>query len=474
MKMLWSFLLSASLLLCSALSNHCDAAVYAYVVNSGEDTVSVIDTATNTVIDTINVGHAPFGVVVDPTSGNYVYVTNQNENTVSVIDTWNNTVTATITVGVSPTGLDITPDENYVYVANQGEDNIDVIDTATNTVKNTINVGDAPFGVVVDPDGNYVYVTNKDDSTVSVIQTLDNTVTATITVGTSPSGLDVTPDGNRVYVANQNQNSVSVIETATNTIIKNIIVGFSPFGVVVNTDGNYVYVTNKNENTVSVIQTSNNTTITPNIPVGLSPSGLDVTPDGSAVYVANQGQDAMAVINTSTKNVTYTNVGHAPWSFGKFIGTVSTDTIDGNDSGTGFNDDDDGCFIATAAFGSAMESHVKILKNFRDCYLLTNRVGRGFVRFYYRYSPPVAHFIAKHESLKLLVRYALYPVVGLSYVALYTTPAQQTLIVLGLVFALGGALYCCGLRVASCRLKTKNTDSDPINGKKTRNTKRDH
>ncbi|MFH1675094.1 MAG: carboxypeptidase-like regulatory domain-containing protein [Pseudomonadota bacterium] len=118
----------------------------------------------------------------------------------------------------------------------------------------------------------------------------------------------------------------------------------------------------------------------------------------------------------------------------------SSDSDDATNSsgGGGGGGSGGGCFIATAAFGSYISPHVKILRDFRDACLLTNRAGQGFVRLYYKYSPPVADFIAKHGILKAAVRCGLYPLVGLSYVALHTTPAHQVSIVLGLVFAFSG------------------------------------
>ena len=77
-----------------------------------------------------------------------------------------------------------------------------------------------------------------------------------------------------------------------------------------------------------------------------------------------------------------------------------------------------GCFIATAAYGSYMEPHVKILRDFRDRFLLGNRIGKAFVNFYYKYSPPIADYIAKHDSMRTAVRLSLFPVVGLSWVTL--------------------------------------------------------
>ena len=64
------------------------------------------------------------------------------------------------------------------------------------------------------------------------------------------------------------------------------------------------------------------------------------------------------------------------------------------------------------------EPHVKILRDFRDRFLLHNSVGNSFIRLYYTYSPPMAYFIAKHDSLRAMVRKSLLPVVGVSWIAL--------------------------------------------------------
>jgi YVTN family beta-propeller protein len=61
------------------------------------------------VVTTITVGLAPFGVAVTP-DGKHAYVTNFNSNTVSVIDTASETVVATVAVGTAPFGVAVTPD----------------------------------------------------------------------------------------------------------------------------------------------------------------------------------------------------------------------------------------------------------------------------------------------------------------------------------------------------------------------------
>jgi hypothetical protein len=72
------------------------------------------------------------------------------------------------------------------------------------------------------------------------------------------------------------------------------------------------------------------------------------------------------------------------------------------------------CFIATAAYGTPLAGEVGILSDFRDRYLLTNRMGTAFVRTYYQFSPPIARFIANHEPLRAAVRVVLTPIVAIA------------------------------------------------------------
>jgi len=71
--------------------------------------VTVIDTATNTAEPTgITVGIGPFGIAITP-DGKHAYVANNSDGTVSVIRTATNTVVATVPVGNSPDAVGIVP-----------------------------------------------------------------------------------------------------------------------------------------------------------------------------------------------------------------------------------------------------------------------------------------------------------------------------------------------------------------------------
>jgi hypothetical protein len=71
------------------------------------------------------------------------------------------------------------------------------------------------------------------------------------------------------------------------------------------------------------------------------------------------------------------------------------------------------------------------LRKFRDDYLLTNVPGKAFVSFYYRYSPPIAELINRHESLRCMTRWMLTPVIYLAeYPIVLLFMAAGTLLVL--------------------------------------------
>jgi hypothetical protein len=100
------------------------------------------------------------------------------------------------------------------------------------------------------------------------------------------------------------------------------------------------------------------------------------------------------------------------WVLGKYYQDIDHFLeSSGNDPNPDPNDPM-GCTISTAAFGTAMTSRIHVLRTFRDSHLMTNPRGKGFVNAYYKYSPPIAEFIAEQDWLRTLVRILTLPFIG--------------------------------------------------------------
>ncbi|MDH6284901.1 YncE family protein [Prescottella agglutinans] len=134
---------------------------------------------------TVPVGSGSTGVAITP-NGARAYVTNMYTNSVSVIDTATNTVTDTVPVGEQPRGVAITPNGARAYVTNGYGNSVSVIDTATNTVTDTVPVGSAPNGVAITPNGARAYITNQSGASVSVLAIDGAPTTAPTLTGTPP------------------------------------------------------------------------------------------------------------------------------------------------------------------------------------------------------------------------------------------------------------------------------------------------
>jgi hypothetical protein len=154
--------------------------------------------------------------------------------------------------------------------------------------------------------------------------------------------------------------------------------------------------------------------------------GVERAPGTTYTVTVSTGVlDSEGVAMASTYSWSFTTAGTAPV------------TSSGSGGGGG-----GGCFIATAAFGSALEPRVVSLREFRDLYLLPSSSGRAFVELYHLLSPPMADVIAADEGLREGVRAVLAPIADATD-ALLGAKAESV----GMLGWLGAAaLLCCGIR----------------------------
>jgi YVTN family beta-propeller protein len=302
----------------------------AYAISPMDNTVSVIDTSTFSVVSTIAVSPTPLAGVASP-DGATLYVASYGF--VSVIDTAAGAVTKTLPLNavflglldaITPQAAAITPDGSRVYITGKGGNSqVSVIDTHTNSITAMIPFGtDFITAIAISPDGKKAYVVDGNTNLISIIDTATDTIRGTVDAGSFPTGIAFLPDGTRAYITRAGAGKVAVLDTIANAIVANIPVGVSPLGVAVTPDGKTVYVGNADgaSDSVSVVTTKDNN-VAATIPGLSGPQGIAITPDGAYAFVANLRSNSVTVINTNT-NAIIANISgiRFPQNFSVFMG----------------------------------------------------------------------------------------------------------------------------------------------------------
>jgi YVTN family beta-propeller protein len=281
-----------------------------YVANYADDTISIIDTSSNSVVDTLtDAGGTPNGVAYDPINDR-LYVTNRMSNTVTVIDLASRQVLGTITVGDRPEGIAFNPVTADIYVANFGSNTVSIIyDTA---VVATLQVGSEPSQIAVNPAMNRIYVTNHGDHSASVIDGTARMVIGTIGgLAMAPYGIAVDPALNRVYVADIDGARLELIDATTNRRLDALIAPANAAlrMVGVNADTHFVYATQDEDDSYPTRWQLENVFIyaykpdkgrlesTRGFAIGNDPeAGLAIDSGRNRVYVANRMDNTVAVL----------------------------------------------------------------------------------------------------------------------------------------------------------------------------------
>lgn len=269
-----------------------------YVLNGSDDaagngSVKVVDTATRTVVGSVEVGSMPFALAA---SGGTLYVGNADDGTVSVVDASTNTVVDVIDVGANPFGLEVSGDR--LYVADLAG-TVSVIDLADNTELVRIPIGGDPFGLAATADR--VYVTNYAGGTVAVLDQTTNTADHADTAGYPYYAAVV---GKRLYVVNVATNALTVVDGSTTTAVEvdpatraldAIPPDAAPVDMIVR--GDRLYVSNINCGTVTVVDVATNHTVA-TVGVGIQPGLMAASRDGRTVYVSDVMSGTVRVITS--------------------------------------------------------------------------------------------------------------------------------------------------------------------------------
>jgi YVTN family beta-propeller protein len=284
----------------------------AYIGEFKDNTVTVLDTASNKVTASIPVPAGPHGLVISP-DGRRVYLSSDGATTVSIIDTASNKVIHTVEVGKAPHGLALTRDGKRLLVAVFGTGQVVAIDTGTDSVVGQVAVPN-PHNIAIRPDQAVAYVASQTPGSPALawIDVERMNLINTVPLGKVPRALNFSPDGESLYFTQAGVDAVQILDAKSNRITGQIPVGASPHHVIFTPDGKLALVVSQGPGTLVGIDPARKSVLY-SIPVGKQPHWIALTPDARTAYVTNEGDNTVSVVDLGKRAVTATiEVGKGP------------------------------------------------------------------------------------------------------------------------------------------------------------------
>jgi YVTN family beta-propeller protein len=263
----------------------------AFVTDSADGTVSVIDPATRKVKHTAYVGAGAGAIVVD-SEANQAYLV-RSPNWLTVLDTETYAVTANIAAGNHPSSVAF--DGAFVYVTNFLSNTLSVVDPRSGTVARTLPVGRSPIDVAVDPVRRHIYVTNLDSHDLWIIDTPFGDLIQKVQLGGSPTAVTVDPKTSVIYLVDRDHYRMVALDPTTYSLIWSAPIGAWVVDVQLAASAGQagrLLLPDQNGAKVTVVDLQRRRVIR-TVPVGNTPTFAAA--DGGTGYVTNQSSKSVSL-----------------------------------------------------------------------------------------------------------------------------------------------------------------------------------
>ncbi len=249
--------------------------------------------------------------------GEELYVLNNGDNTVTVISIPDNTFIKNFPLSTPIDsdlfGITIAPNNQIAYITSNNDtdstgDQLTTLQLYDTNIVTDISNGiglNLPYFSAISPNGQFLWIPNYDNNTISIINTSDNSLAYLIGEGlllNEPWSCAITPDGAYAWIVNYPTTNISIISTLDNSLVTNFDAGSeSNLGIAFSPDGAHAWLTNNQNGRIYIIRTSDGFTLNSINPDSAldSPAGIAFSSSGDYVYVANQGNNSILVIDAN-------------------------------------------------------------------------------------------------------------------------------------------------------------------------------
>jgi len=300
------WLLLASALTMAAGISPVRAERLAFVLNSSDASISLIDVDRMVELRRVPVLREPHHMALTP-DGKFLLVGDTAGNEVMFLDPATGDVRRRMTMS-DPYQLTFSPDGRWLTVAALARNQVDIYDAATLTLANRVAMPSMPSHLNYTPDSSVVYVSLQGSDSLAAIEVRTGKVLWKVKVGSTPAGV-LWHDG-RLLVGIMGADYVAVVDPTDGKVERRIRTGRGAHVLFVPPDRKAVYVTNRVDGTVTILDPA---TLDPQrsfkIPGG--PDDMVFGPDGR-IWASRRWAQAVAVIDPATGQMQQIPVGRSP------------------------------------------------------------------------------------------------------------------------------------------------------------------
>ena len=282
------------------------AADLAFVINSNDASVSLLDVASHREVTRIPLLREPHHMALTPDRRSLV-IGDTAGNTLSFLDPHTGAVQRQVTIS-DPYQLQYSPDGRYLTVAGLARAQIDIYDAASLRLLHRIAARSLPSHMNYAPDSSEVFVSLQGSDRLMAIETASGRVIWNSRVGRTPAG--VLWNRGHLLVGLMGEAHFAVVDPVDGHVERLIATGRGAHTMFLTHDGTLIYATNRVDGTLSVLDPDSLAVIrTIRVPGG--PDDLDFAPDGK-IWAALRFAQSVAVLDPATGAIERIAVGRSP------------------------------------------------------------------------------------------------------------------------------------------------------------------
>jgi DNA-binding beta-propeller fold protein YncE len=202
----------------------------------------VIDLATHKIVDRVDFGHGvrPHCVLYDH---GLLYVTTELDQAVTIVDPKTLKIVASIPTQQEQSHmLAISHDGSRGYTANVGPGTVSVLDLHTRKFITTIAIAQTTQRIAISNDDKLVFTADQTKPQMAVIDTASNTVNSWLSLPSVGYGSAFTPDGRWMLVTLPSAGELAVVDLKSMQVARTLTIGPKPQEVLIQPDGKTAYV----------------------------------------------------------------------------------------------------------------------------------------------------------------------------------------------------------------------------------------